>query len=109
MAGARGLPPRIWIVGPPGAGKSSVADVLARRLGVEATHLDDLHWEPGWKERSSDDLARRVESALAAPAWVVDGNYLGALRSFMTRADLVLWIDLPLSVCVPRLLLRTAD
>jgi adenylate kinase family enzyme len=86
-----------------------VADALAARVGVAATHLDDLHWEPGWVERPWDDLRRRVGPVVDGPAWVVEGNYVAVRSLFLARADLVVWLDLPLSVTVPRLVRRSLD
>ncbi len=103
------LPRRIWIVGPTGSGKSTLADRLAPRLGVEATHLDDLHWEPGWVERPMSDLPGRLAPVLEQPSWVIEGNYKVVRVPSLRRADLVVWLDLPLSVTFPRLLRRTYD
>ena len=97
------------MLGPPGAGKTRVADEIAARLGIEATHLDDLHWEPGWIERPWDDLVRRVGPIVERPSWVVEGNYVAVRRLHVASADLVVWLDLPLSVTLPRLVLRCLD
>ncbi len=97
---------RIWVVGPPGSGKSTVAERLAARLATTATHLDDLHWCPGWVERPDDEMRRAVEAVVSTDAWVVDGNYAFLQDRFLPRADLVVWLDLPLSVTLPRLLVR---
>ena len=40
--------------------------------------------------------------------WVVDGDYTGQLGDLvLERADLVVWLDLPLRVTLPRLWSRT--
>jgi adenylate kinase family enzyme len=101
------LPPRVWIVGPTGSGKSTLADTLAARLGVEATHLDDLHWEPGWVERPHSDLVQRLEPVIARPSFVVDGNYTKAQTRFLDRVDLFVWLDFPLATTFRRLVGRT--
>ena len=103
------LPRRIWIVGPTGAGKSTVAAALAARLGVSAVHLDDLHWAPGWVERSEQDLIDRLAPLVAGDAWVVDGNYSHARRAHGGRAELFVWLDLPFRTTFPRLLRRAVN
>lgn len=100
------LPPRIWVVGPCGGGKSGLADELARAAGVPAIHLDEHHWLPGWVERTNEEMLARVRPLLAAAAWVVDGNYRAVCGSLLCRADLVVWLDLPLTVTIPRLVRR---
>jgi adenylate kinase family enzyme len=39
---------RLWIVGPPGSGKSILADRLGALLSCPVVHLDEIHWLPGW-------------------------------------------------------------
>lgn len=102
-------PRRIWIVGPSGSGKSTLARRLAAHLGVEATSLDDLHWEPGWIERPISDLVARLAPIVAGPAWVVEGNYNETHRHHLARADFVVWLDVPLATTVTRVILRTLD
>jgi adenylate kinase family enzyme len=100
------LPTRVWVVGPCGAGKTRVATRLAAALGVDATHLDDLHWRPGWIEAAREEERIALAEVVARPTWVVDGNY-GALRAEHRGAvALFVWLDLPLAVTFPRLVRR---
>lgn len=101
------LPQRIWIVGHTGSGKSTLARVLARQLEVEATHLDDMFWQPGWKGLNEPEFRERVRAVVTRPSWVIDGNYKAVRRLFWDRADLVIWLDLPLHVTFPRVAWRT--
>jgi hypothetical protein len=49
-----------------------------------------------------------VEPIVATEAWVVDGSYYGRLGDLVLRnADLVVWLDLPMRVWLPRLVRRT--
>jgi adenylate kinase family enzyme len=102
------LPPRarrIAVIGAPGSGKTTFAERLAQRLGVTHVELDALHWEPNWVEASGEVFRGRVERALAAEAWVADGDY-GQIA--FSRAYTVVWLDYPLAFVFMRLLLRTA-
>jgi hypothetical protein len=50
----------------------------------------------------------RVRDALAAEAWIAEGNFGGAVaETLLARAELVIWLDLPLRVCLPRLVVRS--
>ena len=86
---------RILIVGSAGAGKSTLAREIARRLGLPLIHLDRHYWRPGWVA-SGDARFRADVAALAArPAWVMDGNYGGTLDLRLPRADLLVLCDPP--------------
>ena len=100
------LPERIWVVGPCGAGKTTLARHLARHLGVEALHLDDIHWRPGWVEAPAQDTARHLAQVAAHPRWVIDGNYTRLRVQHAARTQLYVWLDLPLRVTFPRLVQR---
>jgi adenylate kinase family enzyme len=91
-----------------GNGKTTLGRELARRLEVPFHELDALHHGPGWTEATADELRARVEPLVAEDEWVVDGAYRGKLGDLvLERADLVVWLDLPLRVWLPRLLRRT--
>ena len=100
------LPPRVWVVGPCGSGKSTVAARLGKALGIEATHLDEIHWNPGWVETEPEEEERRIAEVVRRPTWVIDGNYSALRRPRMGAVDLFVWLDLPLNVTFPRLLAR---
>ena len=89
-----------------GAGKTTLARKLAARYAVPHIELDSIHHLAGW--RPNPDFEKAVAAAIAQPAWIADGNYHGRLRGAVTnQADLVLWLDLPISVCVWRMAKRT--
>lgn len=103
-----GLPAdRIWVVGPCGAGKSTIAKRLATTLGVEATSLDGIHWRPGWVEGSRAETAERIAAVAARPRWVVDGNYERHRTQHLDRIQLYVWLDFPLHKALPRLVKRS--
>jgi adenylate kinase family enzyme len=100
---------RVAVRGGTGSGKSTFARELARRLGVPHVELDALHHGPGWQEASAEELRAKVETVLDdVRGWVVDGNYDSKLGTLvLDRAELIVWLDLPLRVKFPRLLRRT--
>ena len=51
---------RILIIGCCGAGKTTLANVLSKRLNLPVVHLDRLWWNPGWIE-SSPEIAIEVD------------------------------------------------
>lgn len=91
-----------------GSGGTTVGREIARRLDVPFHELDALFWKPGWVESSGEELRAKVEPIVATDAWVIDGSYQSKIGPLVLgNADLVVWIDLPLYVWLPRLVRRT--
>lgn len=92
-----------------GNGKTTVGRELAQRMGVPFVELDALVHGPGWIETPDAVLARQLEPILASTGWVIDGAYRRKLGDLVLEAaDVVLWLDLPIRVWLPRLARRTA-
>lgn len=102
------LPQRLIVVGDSGSGKSTLAERLARALDAPFVELDALHWKPNWVESSDEELRPKLEAAAATERWVAAGNYGRVSRvTLWPRADVIVWIDLPLTTVLPRLIRRT--
>lgn len=98
---------RIVVVGVSGSGKSTLARALASSLGLESVELDALFHGPGWTERA--DFIDDVEVATRADAWVVDGNYSQVRDVVWTRADTIVWLDLPRPLVMRQVIWRTVS
>jgi adenylate kinase family enzyme len=99
---------KIVVVGSSGSGKTTLARRLAGDLGLPHIELDALHHGPNWTEAPREEFRAAVRDAIAVDGWVVDGNYYGKLDELvLEQADVVVWLDLPLAITLPRLLRRT--
>ena len=98
---------RIMIVGQPGSGKSTLARELGRRTGLPVVHIDHIHWMPGWVERPRDEKTRLCLEAEARERWIFEGGHSATWASRLARADLLIWLDLPLALRFRRVLGRT--
>jgi adenylate kinase family enzyme len=99
----------VSVVGNSGAGKSTAAAALARRLEVPHVELDGIFHQPGWTELSAEEFRERVRRIVAIPSWVVDGTYSAVRDLVWDRADTVAWIDPPLPVVAWRVVTRTVS
>lgn len=91
-----------------GNGKTTVGRELANRLGVPFIELDALVHGPDWSETPDELLRARLAPILASDGWVIDGNYERKLGDFvLVAADVIVWLDLPIRVWLPRLIVRT--
>jgi energy-coupling factor transporter ATP-binding protein EcfA2 len=101
---------RISVVGSSGAGKSTLAKALAAALEIPHIELDQINWQPGWRDLNThepDEFVRRVREAAAAPAWVSDGNYGRVQPMVRARATDVVWLDYPWALVIGRLVRRS--
>ena len=97
---------RVMIIGPCGAGKSTLSFDLAERLGLPLIHMDKLNWQPGWVDEGNDRLRRLLAIEIAKPRWLIEGNYGATMAMRLERADTVIYLDYPLPLCLGRLLKR---
>lgn len=103
-------PRRVRVVGNSGAGKTTYAHALARRLGLPQLELDAVFWDAGWVLRDRDEALALVADFLRGPGrdgWVADGNWNDALAGALDAADTVVWLDFSRRVVMGRVLRRT--
>jgi adenylate kinase family enzyme len=98
---------RVMIVGGPGSGKSTLACALGLRTGLPVYHMDHIHWQPGWVERSKDDKDRLTEVIHARARWIFEGGHSRTYGSRVARADTLIWLDLPVGLRFRRVLWRS--
>ena len=102
--------PRLWrvvVIGTTGSGKSTVAERLAAQTGLRIVELDALYWGRDWQGVPVDLFRHRVERETRDGGWIVVGNY-GQVRDLVwPSADTLVWLDLPLSLVMWRLVRRT--
>jgi adenylate kinase family enzyme len=100
---------RVAVVGNSGSGKSTLAAALATKLGVPHVELDSIYHQPGWKPLPADQLHARVDEIVAGGGWVIDGNYSAVRDLIWSRADTVVWYDLPRRTVMRQIVKRTVS
>jgi len=68
--------------------------------------MDQLHWKSGWVEGSKKELDAKLANVIAKDSWIIDGNYGSTLPQRLEKADTVIYLDYPISLCVQRLFRR---
>ncbi|WP_433444694.1 hypothetical protein [Nonomuraea sp. CA-141351] len=98
---------RILVVGVTGAGKSTLARTLSRRLDLPYHEMDAVYFTgPDWavNEKLTEDVSR----VTAEPLWIVDSLGYPEVRDLLWgRADTVIWLDYAKRVIMPRILRRS--
>jgi len=112
--------PRIYIVGGPGSGKTTLAEALADRFAVAVLRLDEhLDWRglPGGVRLERDAAGHPSEAMLAArktllaehlarEGWIVEGAEPVFIDRVAESSDLVVWCDVPFPMAALRIARR---
>jgi adenylate kinase family enzyme len=100
---------RVAVIGCGGSGKTMLANELARRLGVPVVHIDLHYWQLVDGERvesTPEQWVERHRALVAQTDWVIEGMKLGVLDERLSRADTVIYLDLPTTACLSGIIRR---
>ncbi|WP_462410300.1 P-loop NTPase family protein [Neobacillus sp. Marseille-QA0830] len=98
---------RIMVVGvSAGVGKSTFAQKLGKALNIPVHHLDALYWKPGWVESPLEEFSKSQLNIVHQPQWIMEGNYTSTFDIRTEHADTIIYLELPLPVCLYRVFKR---
>lgn len=98
---------RIMVMGvSPGVGKSTFAQKLGEDMNINVYHLDTLYWKPGWVEASQEEFRAGQQNIVTLDKWIIEGNYSNTYDIRAQNADTIIYLELPLHVCLYRVFKR---
>lgn len=97
---------KILIVGCGGAGKSTLARIMGEKFNLPVVHLDKIHWLPNWQERPKEEFDQLLHNELIKDSWIIDGNYTRTFEKRIRYADLCIFLDYPIELCIQSVLER---
>jgi adenylate kinase family enzyme len=102
-------PCRVAVQGISGSGKTTLGRELEHRFGLRHLETDALVHGPEWAETPNEELrALLLEFMAKGDRWVIDSDYRRKVGTMVLEAaDTVIWLDMPLHVCLRRLWRRT--
>ncbi|MEK4511987.1 DNA topology modulation protein FlaR [Paenibacillus anaericanus] len=84
---------KIHIIGGAGSGKSYISERLAQQLNIPHYDLDDIFWDNtsySYGVKADEDLRnQRFQEIVDCDSWIIEGVYLGWIKSSIERADKV--------------------
>jgi adenylate kinase family enzyme len=97
---------KIVIIGSPGAGKSTLARKLGRKLHIKVVHLDRKFWQPGWKEKPRDTRIDILKKLVQEKQWIIEGTYLDSSEPRLRAADTIIFLDIHPFLCLQRVIMQ---
>jgi adenylate kinase family enzyme len=98
---------RIMVIGiSPGVGKSTFARELGKILHMNVYHLDSIYWKPNWIEATLDEFSKAQKEIVTRERWIIEGNYSNTFDIRAEYADTIIYLELPLYLCLYRVIKR---
>lgn len=98
---------RIIILGSIGSGKTELARRINKRHKIPVYHLDKEYWQPNWSRPDEKEWQQKLLNLTSKRTWVMDGNYIESLEIRLSKAELVIMLDIEKKICIRGLFFRT--
>ena len=101
---------RIAIIGLQGAGKSTFAYKLGKKLHRHVTHLDKEYFLPNWERRyTREEWVKYQKNLVKQKQWIIEGNYKSTIDIRLEAADAIIFFDFPILLCIFRTFKRVLN
>lgn len=91
---------RVIIIGNSGAGKTTFAKSLAKKLEFPLIHLDKIYWQGDWGHLTREEFDAVLQVECEKPCWIIDGNFDRTIPQRLKYCDTVFFFDVPTAVCL---------
>ncbi|MEL6345499.1 MAG: shikimate kinase [Myxococcota bacterium] len=92
----------VFIMGNSGSGKTSLAKRIAAQEGRAHVDLDPFAWTEDRARRDPVDAVAEIWQMADGRPVVIEGCYADLVRAMIRPEDRLIWLDVPVDVCVAR-------
>jgi adenylate kinase family enzyme len=98
---------RVFIIGPPGSGKTTISTLLSENTEVKKFSLDDIFWKENWEATALDEFKNQVINIVENNNFfIIEGDYIELLEMLESSGAVVLCINRPLPILLYNVLKR---
>ena len=97
---------KIIVIGCGGAGKSTFSRKLSNKLDIPVYHLDKLFFYFFWIETPQKEFNKKIKEVISKDKWIIDGNYIKTIDIRAKDADTIIFINMPMYICLYRIFKR---
>ena len=99
---------KICIIGCSSSGKSTLGDMLSKKLSMPVTYLDLIAHDHNtdWQRKSDSELIKLHNQVLEEDCWIIEGNYSVCMKERFSMATAIIWLDFNVLTSVVRYIKR---
>ncbi len=100
---------RIYIVGNVGSGKTTLSKKLSKKFGLRHFEVDNIahkNTEMGRIRQSEEEQIKEFKRINEEKSWIIEGTYRASCKYLLEVADLIIFLDPPVSVRKYRIVKR---
>lgn len=100
---------RIYIIGNVGSGKTTLSKKLSKKLGVGHFEVDNIahkNTEMGRIRQSDEEQIKEFKRINEEKSWIIEGTFRPSCKYLLENADLIIFLDPPVSVRKYRIVKR---
>ncbi|PHM72412.1 AAA family ATPase [Xenorhabdus sp. KJ12.1] len=100
---------KICIIGPSGAGKTTIAAQLAKELSLSIYEFDTIYWDitgNEYRKNSKECIKSKIDMIVNTDEWIVEGAYDKHLYTFLLECSIIFRVNVPYYLRFARLIKR---
>ena len=88
---------KLYIIGPPASGKTTLSKVLANKYKTKAYELDLIVFDDanGHKRRTKEEIEKRYNKILEKDSWIIEDICRKSLSKGLEECDKIYYLKLP--------------